>query len=862
MSVIIRYFVVLFTLSIAIQSHGQDVLVVRPGQLDSLKQLIENSREDTNKVILLNEYAKICFYDLEYLHGLTALKKARMLSKKLKYRNGEIRYFKTISHLHRNTILGAYYLIISDWNSNEGIPVSAKTGASTHPMGVNDKDSVRIQKNLLLALDFFEVEEDKEIVANIYFALFENYRDLDSPEKASIYWDRAYNDFEALGQTFPQVLLLVNKIYYLRYIQSVDEARKLELKAINLIDTTDDLKLKGLMFFEIGNHYLFAQGRNNLALEYYLKSIDAFEEIEGGILYIQVINLLGAAYTWAGNDEKAVLYFEKDLKYYQELVNSTENLSKGLERQMVWVYTNIADPLIALNRFREADEYLELALPLVKKYNASLPFGRYYQFKAALANKQSKYDEGLSYDLIALEKFKEVSVNPFISEVSKSIAQHYQRSGDLKKGLQYGLEAYKYGLESSRAPHAIEASLTVSELYEQAGQTQKSNEFLKIHLNLRDENDAINAAKRFEDAELRSLLESQNREIATLEKDRLLQEQERRNQRLWIISISGALVSAIILTIVLYRNNQNRKKANTILNQQKAEIEDTLSQLRDTQSQLIHSEKMASLGELTAGIAHEIQNPLNFVNNFSDVNSELIEELSSEAKKGNFKKVDALANDIEENENKILHHGQRADAIVKSMLQHSRGSSGEMEMTNINVLADEYLRLAYHGYRAKDKLFNVDLKTEFDESIPNINIVPQDIGQVLLNLINNAFYACTERSRSTASTKAQVQDAEPQSHASPNPEFAYGAYKPTVIVSTKKIGGMVEIMVKDNGKGIPDNIKDKIFQPFFTTKSSGEGTGLGLSLSYDIVTKGHGGELKLKSKEREGSEFIIQIPLT
>jgi signal transduction histidine kinase len=245
---------------------------------------------------------------------------------------------------------------------------------------------------------------------------------------------------------------------------------------------------------------------------------------------------------------------------------------------------------------------------------------------------------------------------------------------------------------------------------------------------------------------------------------------------------------------------------------------------------------MASLGELTAGIAHEIQNPLNFVNNFSEVNKELLTELNEEIEKENYDEVRTIAKDISDNEEKIRHHGKRADAIVKGMLQHSGSSSGQKESTDINALADEYLRLAYHGLRAKDKFFNATMKTDFDENIGNINIIPQDIGRVVLNLITNAFYAIDEKKK-----------------------LNQNGYEPTVSVSTKKTNGKVEIKVGDNGNGIPQKVLDKIFQPFFTTKPTGQGTGLGLSLSYDIV-KAHGGELKVETKEGEGSEFNIILP--
>ena len=266
-------------------------------------------------------------------------------------------------------------------------------------------------------------------------------------------------------------------------------------------------------------------------------------------------------------------------------------------------------------------------------------------------------------------------------------------------------------------------------------------------------------------------------------------------------------------------------------------LKTSLDELKEAQAQLIHSEKMASLGELTAGIAHEIQNPLNFVKNFSEVNAELIGELSEEIDNGDLKEAKALINNIADNEEKIIHHGKRADSIVKGMLQHSRTTTGDKEPTDLNALADEYLRLAYHGLRAKDKSFNATMKTEFDESIGKINVVQQDIGRVILNIITNAFWAVNEKNKTADSN-----------------------YEPTVSVSTQKTKKEILIQVKDNGNGIPKEVIDKIFQPFFTTKPTGQGTGLGLSLSYDIV-QSHEGELKVETKEGEGSEFTITLPL-
>jgi len=318
----------------------------------------------------------------------------------------------------------------------------------------------------------------------------------------------------------------------------------------------------------------------------------------------------------------------------------------------------------------------------------------------------------------------------------------------------------------------------------------------------------------------------------------------KRVKNLQYFTIAGLLVLLlviILIALIQWKNNKQRKKTNTLLQSEKEKAESALTELKTTQTQLIQSEKMASLGELTAGIAHEIQNPLNFVNNFSDVNKELIEELMEERHKEQSTRDQKIEHEIlrnlKENEEKINHHGRRADAIVKGMLQHSRSSSGQKELTDINALTDEYLRLAYHGLRAKDKSFNAKFITDFDNNVDKINIMPQEIGRVILNLINNAFYAVSEKQK-------QLN----------------GGFEPTVSVGTKKIAGKVMITVADNGGGIPQKVLDKIFQPFFTTKPTGQGTGLGLSLSYDII-KAHGGEIRVETKEGEGSEFVIQLPI-
>lgn len=384
----------------------------------------------------------------------------------------------------------------------------------------------------------------------------------------------------------------------------------------------------------------------------------------------------------------------------------------------------------------------------------------------------------------------------------------------------------------------VVANKSLSKCYEEVGEYRKALESFQIGVTI---NDSIRSRDNIRKAtELSMNLEFQKKQEIQ-EAEQKLQDKIAQSRQLVLLIGLGVFLLLTVLAFIAYKNKQ---KANALLKEQKEQIEGTLDKLKSTQAQLIQSEKMASLGELTAGIAHEIQNPLNFVNNFSQLNTELVVELEQELAAGSTQLAGEIVNDIKSNSEKINHHGKRAGDIVKGMLQHSRTSTGKKEPTDINALCDEYLRLSYHGLRAKDKSFHAKFETHFDEAIEKVNVVPQDIGRVILNLINNAFYAVNEK------TKQGIINYEPIVSVSTHRSLSSGEGR-----------GEVIIKVKDNGNGIPDKIKDKIFQPFFTTKPTGQGTGLGLSLSYDIITKGHGGQLQAESNVQTGSTFIITIPL-
>jgi two-component system NtrC family sensor kinase len=473
---------------------------------------------------------------------------------------------------------------------------------------------------------------------------------------------------------------------------------------------------------------------------------------------------------------------------------------------------------------------------------------KYYQM-ALLHSQNSPYKRGLVdiYKSIGLyyeiqhqydstKKYFTKSVNAGIlsnqliglSGVYLEYGKLYLRNNQSDSALYYTLKCVALAESIPNESIVAKGYTQLSAIYELQKNTLTALVYLKKGKSL---NDSIN------DASVSKITQFQNIDFEEqLRLNKIVEEQANFQNKLIMIGLIGVLLIFILIAILQYRNSRQKQKANKVL-------ETTLTNLKSTQSQLIQSEKMASLGELTAGIAHEIQNPLNFVNNFSEVNTELLVEMKDELKKGNIEEANAIANDVIDNEQKINHHGKRADAIVKGMLQHSRSSSGVKEPTDINALCDEYIRLSYHGLKAKDSTFNAKLQTDFDESIGTINIIPQDIGRVLLNLYNNAFYAVNEKKKQSGEN-----------------------YEPTVSISTRLFippsGGPrgAEIKVSDNGNGIPDNIKEKIFQPFFTTKPTGQGTGLGLSLSYDIM-KAHGGDLKVDTKEGDGSTFTIQLRL-
>ncbi len=528
------------------------------------------------------------------------------------------------------------------------------------------------------------------------------------------------------------------------------------------------------------------------------------------------LGFIGFTYSELGEYRQALPYmFSAKVIYEQQPTDEKDpfNLS------------NIGDAYAGLRLFDSALFFLEKAWVRAEALNHPnlmvLTQRRLIKVKTALGD----HDEALRIYRSAIEHAKKAKDGVNLSALNLLAAELYLKLHKQDSSLYYARLALAEARNSSQRLHILQAADHIGKILRGRHSPDSVIYYQDIVLAMKDSLFGPNKSKQLQVLALR---EQQKQSDLVLEQDKF-----RNKSRLF--GLAGVLIFVLAIALILYKNYRQKRKVNLVLEKQKVSLEQTLRDLKATQTQLIQSEKMASLGELTAGIAHEIQNPLNFVNNFSEVNKELLSEMKEEIEKGNFEDVKSIAGTLIGNQEKITHHGKRADAIVRGMLQHSRSSSGIKEPTNINTLVDEYVRLAYHGVRAKDKSFNVSLKTSFDERIETIDIVPQDIARVILNLINNAFYTVTEK-------KKRIAD-----------------YEPTISISTKQSGDKILVIIADNGSGIPKRLLDKIFQPFFTTKPVGQGTGLGLSLSYDIV-RAHGGELKVETKEGDGSEFSITLP--
>jgi len=598
--------------------------------------------------------------------------------------------------------------------------------------------------------------------------------------------------------------------------QDVDSSMKFAQEGISLAKKlnfksgeADCLRRSGIV--------LYIQGKYPEALDIFQQSLEISESIHHLFGIGASLGHIGTIYAEQGEYSKARYYHNRHLQIAIKIQNIFEQAN---------ALVKLGDSYLQQNELDSASIAFNDAYQLVDSLKDRRILGIVYRSLGKIEVQKGNYEKATALFYKAIAYAANDNVLNVLSDTYIELAQIYRVKGLTDSSILYGRKALATGQMNKYAKSILAASRLLAEIYEPINE-HEALQYYKLAASIRDS--LFNTEKA---TQVKNLFFLEQQRQAAIEMSKA-----RYNNRLKLYSLMTGLFIVLLVAVVLYNINRTKQKANNLLQQEKKKVEEAFQELRSAQAQLVQSEKMASLGELTAGIAHEIQNPLNFVNNFSDVNGELIGELVDEVDKGNKEEAKQIAGDIKQNLEKITHHGKRADAIVKGMLQHSRTSTGQKELTDINRLADEYLRLAYHGMRAKDKSFNATIKTDFNDDVGKINVVPQDIGRALLNLYNNAFYTVNEK---------QKQNVP--------------GYEPTVAISsTSNHNGYVEIKVSDNGNGIPQNLTDKIFQPFFTTKPSGQGTGLGLSLAYDIV-KAHGGEIKIETKENEGSNFIIQLP--
>jgi len=681
-------------------------------------------------------------------------------------------------------------LLFISWNTSSQEELDSLLVETSEKLKTPIQDSVQLFKDLHRAVSLSETKNSPEQLASSYKNLALWHMGNPTTDSTVFYLDKTANIYTK--QELPLKLAEV----YLMY----ENAYKLNTKY-------------------------------DLATQFAFKALEIYEAKENTSGIAEVFLRLSDLFSYKNDYKKGVEYAQKSIDL---LDNTTEY------EQIAKSYQYLAANELFDYKNEQALQNINTAIAILEKHNLKgLRLLSCRNTRGNILKYLERYDDAIAdytYNLQEASKINDIGLQ---IASNGNIGHVYSIKKEYKNAIPYLLRAIDLIKKSGNTVNLWENYMHISSAYENIGDYEKALEYERL---LAEENkNYYKTIIARQEGELEVKYETAKKE-ETISRQGDTIDRQRKTQLLYI-GLAVLFAALLLLSFLSLKNIRKKRKElgllNEKLNESNIKLNNTISNLKSTQAQLIQSEKMASLGELTAGIAHEIQNPLNFVNNFSEISNELFTEMNEEIEKGDVKEAKLIALDIKQNLEKINHHGKRADAIVKGMLQHSRSSTGTKELTDINKLADEYLRLAYHGLRAKDKSFNATLETEFDESISKVNIIPQDMGRVILNLITNAFYAINE--------KKIANDDE--------------TYAPTVSISTKKLNDTIEISVKDNGYGIPKEILKKIYQPFFTTKPTGQGTGLGLSMSFDIV-KSHGGEIKVETNKNKGTEFKIILPTT
>lgn len=732
-------------------------------------------------------------------------------------------HYQKVMTFSRTLILFISFLYFS---SSEGFAQLSKKDSLLTKLNSLDQDSTKVTAYLELGLEY--LGSDLKTALTYLDKAIKLGEELDFKSGLG----KAHN---AKGRAFAQ------QGQFQDAILSFQEALKLFHETNNKTGEANILSNMGSIYYMLGN--------SRKALELHFESLKLSEELGNKLRIGTSLNNIGTVYLKnTSTIQEALSFFKKSLIVFEEI-----NEQQG----MATASMNIGEVYFMEANYDSAIYFHEKALKLSDgTIDATFPLTQLGEINAAIGNFQKAYN----FHRNAIQLSEKLEAKFELTQSLIGLAKTQKKQNAFENSLTTLERAKGLAIEVDAKNELLDIYQNLSEIQAITGNFKAAYENEINSKIVKEEIAKSSTEQMIQQLQFEYELNKKEAEIELLQKDTELKNAAVFNQRLIIFASFSGLLIFILLSIYLFRNNINKQKANQILQEQKEEIntqrekvEQALDQLKSTQAQLIQSEKMASLGELTAGIAHEIKNPLNFVKNFSEVSIELLDEMKEELSQGNLPSVIEITEDIKVNLEKINQHGKRADSIVQGMLEHSRSSVGDKVETDINTLVDEFLRLSYHGIMAKDKDFKAKFTTDFDPQLPKLEVVTQDIGRVILNLINNAFYAVTERAKKESNS-----------------------YIPTVEVSTcldkleiksPEIGKShtsnqksIKITIKDNGTGIPDSIKEKIFQPFFTTKPTGKGTGLGLSLAYDIV-KAHGGFIDLKSEENVGSSFSIVLPL-
>lgn len=814
---------------------------------DSLKQLIATAREDTSRVLLMYQLGR-SFANSKPDTALTIAGQALELSRKIDFKKGQIMNLIVTGNVFMNK--GNYPRSLEILL--QALQIAEETGDDLNTGRIRGAladvyfylgDIKRSLDYSHQALSVHRKLHDSARMVGTLTNVGDTYEKLDQLDSALAYTRLAYQISVSQKDLNPQSVALNNLGNIFRKQGKIDTAMSCYRTAVTLFKQLDSEVYTGEAY--LGMATIFLQEKKTDSCLFYAKlSFTVSKSVGRTDLVLAASSFLAEYYKSARNVDSAYAYQSatiaaKDSLFSQQKINQAQSMTydESMRRQQVEEAKQHERERLKQNAFIGGLTTLLIVAFLLyinnrQKRKANALLQKQKEEIDDKAKELSVQKDNLQQSYNNVEQLGEIGRKITASlSVEKIISTVYDNVNALMDASVFGIGIYNDALKRIEFPATYEEGQALPFYY---NSVDDQNRFAVICFKENKEiiMGHLDEEYKFHLQEVQTPHEGRQA-VSLIYLPLVIKE-----NKLGVITVQSFQQNAYSAYHLFMLRNIATYTAIAIENAESFEtLNETVSTLRATQSQLIQSEKMASLGELTAGIAHEIQNPLNFVNNFSEINKDLISELVEEVDKENYEEVRLIANDIKDNEDKINHHGKRADAIVKNMLQHSRQTKGAKEPTDINALCDEYLRLAYHGLRAKDKSFNAEIKTEFDASIGKINIIPQDMGRVLLNLYNNAFFAVNEK-------KQKLN----------------GTFDPTVTVSTKKDNGSIVLKVKDNGNGIPQNVVDKIFQPFFTTKPSGQGTGLGLSLSYDII-KAHGGEIKVESKAHESTMFTIHIPV-